>query len=166
MPRKGSILSFSIFTVKLETEKAWLRAFRKSVSVVTSPTKSESVPVAFWYRRCVIFVYQHAETLSEKAFRDNWFNSTYDLNISEEDLVDLLSVATKGQSFQVNGALFKQIEGVAVGSPRPLPVNECVYDIIGRKTRAGGQAACSVYYRRYVDDSLTVMPDITTATDL
>ena len=133
--------------------------FRKSVSVVTSPMKSESVPVAFWYRRCVIFVYQHAEILSEKAFRDNWFNSTYHLNISEEDLVDLLSVATKGQSFQVNGALYKQIERVAVGSPLgPLPVNEWFYLIIGRKTRAGGQAACSVYYRRYVDDSLTQEP--------
>ena len=34
------------------------------------------------------------EIRAEKAFKDNWFNSTYDLNISKEDLVDLLSVAT------------------------------------------------------------------------
>ena len=27
--------------------------------------------------------------LTEKALRDNWFNSTYNLNISKEDLIDL-----------------------------------------------------------------------------
>lgn len=43
--------------------------------------------------------------LTEKAFRDNWFNSTYNLNISKEDLTDLLNVSTKGQLFQFNGAL-------------------------------------------------------------
>ncbi len=46
--------------------------------------------------------------LAEKAFRNNWFNSTYDLNISKEDLVDLMNVSTKGQLFQFNG--------VAIGS--------------------------------------------------
>ena len=30
------------------------------------------------------------EIFAEKVFKDNWFNSTYDLNISKEDLVDLL----------------------------------------------------------------------------
>lgn len=46
--------------------------------------------------------------LAEKAFRDNWFNSTYKLNISKEDLIDLLNVSTKGQSLQFNGALCEQ----------------------------------------------------------
>jgi len=54
--------------------------------------------------------------LTEKAFRDNWFNSTYNLNISEEDLVDLLNVSTKGQLFQFNGALYEQTDGVAMKS--------------------------------------------------
>ena len=36
------------------------------------------------------------EILADKAFRDNRFNSTYDQNISKQDLVDLLRVATKG----------------------------------------------------------------------
>ena len=40
------------------------------------------------------------------------------------DLVDLLSVATKGQLFQFNGALYEQTDGVAMGSPlAPLLAN-------------------------------------------
>ena len=58
--------------------------------------------------------------LNEKAFRDNWFNSTYNLNISKEDLVDLLNVSTKGLLFQFNGALYEQTNGVAMGSPSVL----------------------------------------------
>ena len=57
------------------------------------------------------------EILFDKAFRDNWFNSTYDQNISKQDLVDLLRVATKGQLFQFNGALYEQTDGVAMGFP-------------------------------------------------
>ena len=56
----------------------------------------------------------------EKAFRDNWFNSTYSLNISKEDLVDLLNVSTEGQLFQFNGALYEQTDGVAIGTPSGL----------------------------------------------
>ena len=55
--------------------------------------------------------------LTEKAIRDNWFNSTYNLNISKEDLIDLLNLSTKGQLFQFNGALYEQTDGVAMGSP-------------------------------------------------
>ena len=55
--------------------------------------------------------------LIEKAFRDNWFNSTNNLNISKENLVDLLNVSTKGQLFQFNGALYEQTDGVAMRSP-------------------------------------------------
>ena len=57
--------------------------------------------------------------LAEKAFRNNWFNSTYNLNISK-DLIDLLNVSTKGQLFQFNGALYEQTDGVAMGSPLGL----------------------------------------------
>ena len=62
--------------------------------------------------------------LTEKAFRDDWFNSTFNLNISKEDLTDLLNVSTKGQLFQFNGALYEQTDGVATGSPfGPLLAN-------------------------------------------
>ena len=59
--------------------------------------------------------------LTEKAFRDNWFNSTYN---SKEDLTDLLNVSTKGQLFKFNGALDEQTDGVAMGYPLgPLLAN-------------------------------------------
>ena len=47
------------------------------------------------------------EILANRAFTNNWFNSTYDLNLTETDLVDLLSVAAKGQLFQFNGTLYE-----------------------------------------------------------
>ena len=57
------------------------------------------------------------EILVEKAFTDNWFNKTYDLDLSRSDLTELLRVASKHQLFQFNGNLFEQIDGVAMGSP-------------------------------------------------
>ena len=52
-------------------------------------------------------------------FPNNWFNTTYDLNLTKTDLVDLLSVATKGQLFQ-----YGQTDGVVMGFPlRPLLAN-------------------------------------------
>ena len=54
----------------------------------------------------------------------NWFNTTHDLNLTKMDLVDLFSVATKGQLFQFNEALYEQTDGVAMGSPlAPLLAN-------------------------------------------
>ena len=62
--------------------------------------------------------------MTDKAFNDNWFNNTYNMNISKWDLVELLSVATKDQLFQFNGKLYEQFDGVAVESPLgPLMAN-------------------------------------------
>ena len=62
--------------------------------------------------------------LADRAFVNNWFNSEYNLNISKQDLIDLLGVATKGQLFQFNDSLYEQIDGVAMGSPLgPLLAN-------------------------------------------
>ena len=62
--------------------------------------------------------------LADRAFIDNWFNSEYDLNISKQDLIDLLGVATKDQLFQFNGSLYEQVDSVGMGSPLgPLLAN-------------------------------------------
>ena len=42
------------------------------------------------------------QLLANGTFTNNWFSTTYDLNLIKTDLVDLLSVATKGQFFQFN----------------------------------------------------------------
>ena len=52
-----------------------------------------------------------------KAFKDNWFNKTHNMDISKDDLIELLSVATKNQLFQFNGSLYEQVDGVTMGSP-------------------------------------------------
>lgn len=39
------------------------------------------------------------EILADRTLKDHWFNTTYDLNLIRTDLVDLLSVATKGNFY-------------------------------------------------------------------
>ena len=55
--------------------------------------------------------------LARKAFKDDWFHKEYNLNITEADLIELLEVSTKNQLFQFQGALYEQVDGVAMGSP-------------------------------------------------
>ena len=55
------------------------------------------------------------EILVNRAFSNNWFNTTHNLALTRTDLVDLLSAATKGQLFQFDGALYEQTDGVAMG---------------------------------------------------
>jgi len=64
------------------------------------------------------------QILADKAFTNNWFNETHQLNLSRMDLVDLLRASIKNQLFQFNGQLYEQIDGVAMGSPLwPLLAN-------------------------------------------
>ena len=53
--------------------------------------------------------------LANKAFTENWFHETYNLNIMESDLGTLLQLAKKDQLFQFEGNLYQQIDGVAMG---------------------------------------------------
>ena len=55
------------------------------------------------------------EILVNRAFSNNWFNTTDNLALTRTDLVDLLSAANKGQLFQFDGALYEQTDGVAMG---------------------------------------------------
>ena len=53
--------------------------------------------------------------LIDKAFTDNWFNSTYDLNLQKDQLTQLLRMASTDQLFQFDGQLYEQCEGFAMG---------------------------------------------------
>jgi len=57
------------------------------------------------------------EVLAEKAFKDDWFNKKYDLNITKTDFIELLEVATKHQLFQLEGSLYEQVDRVALALP-------------------------------------------------
>ena len=99
--------------------------------------------------------------LADKAFANDWFNETHHLNLSKQDLVDLLEGTTKDQLFLFNGQLYEQTEGVAMGSPLgPLLANVFMCSIEEALDREGKMPS---YYRRYVDDTLTIMPNKTSA---
>ena len=75
--------------------------------------------------------------------------------------IELLNAATKNQLFQFNGNLYEQTDGVAVGSPLgPLLGNGFMCSIEDKLDQDGKLPS---YYRRYVDDTFTTMPDIASA---
>ena len=43
------------------------------------------------------------EYIVEEAFKGNWFNGTYNLNLTKKQLTELLEIATKDQLFQFYG---------------------------------------------------------------
>ena len=56
--------------------------------------------------------------IAEKAFVDNWFNVTHNLNITKLDLLQPLEAATMNQLFWFDGDCFTtEIDNVAMGSP-------------------------------------------------
>ena len=101
------------------------------------------------------------QILAEKAFKDDWFNKQHNLNITKSDLVELLNIATKNQLFQFEGSLYEQIDGVAMGSPLgPLMANTFMCSI---EDRLQDQGKLPEFYKRYVDDTLSIMPNVETA---
>ena len=99
--------------------------------------------------------------LVEKAFSDNWFNEAYDLNLTKDQLRELLELATTNQLFQLNGTLYEQVEGVAMGSPLgPLLANTFMCSI---EEKLEEKSELPSFYKRYVDDTLAIMPDLNEA---
>ena len=99
--------------------------------------------------------------LADKAFSNNWFNETHDLSITKSDLIELLTVATKDQLFQFDCALYKQVDGVAMGSPLgPLLANTFLCWIEETLERDNKLPS---FYKRYVDDTLVILDSVSTA---
>ena len=72
-----------------------------------------------------------------------------------------MKVATKDQLFQLNGNLYEHVDGVAMGSPLgPLLANTFMCYI---EERLQQQGKIPAFYRRYVDDTLTAVPDVASA---
>jgi len=71
-----------------------------------------------------------SEYLLKKGTAGNWFNNTYNLNVTKDQLMELLKLATTNQLFQLDGILYEQVDGVAMGSPLgPLLVNTFMFSI-------------------------------------
>ena len=103
------------------------------------------------------------DILVNKAFSNDWFNQTYGLNLERHQLARLLEIATTNQLFQLNGQLYQQIDGVAMGSPLgPLMANVFMCHLEEELVR---QDSMPSLYRRYVDGTLARMPSIDAATE-
>ena len=103
------------------------------------------------------------ENIAERAFEDDWFNKDHNLNITKTDLIELLRVATKNQLFQFEGDLFEQTDGVAMGSPLgPLMANTFMCSI---EKQLEARNKMPAFYKRYVDDMLSTMPNEETASE-
>ena len=115
---------------------------------------------AFFTQRVVRWNYSNC---AKKSFTGNWFNSPHNLNISESDLIQLLTIATKDQLFQFNGALYQQVDGVAMGPLLgPLMANTFMCSMEEKLTN---EDKLSDFYRRYVDDTFAPVPDLPAADD-
>ena len=101
------------------------------------------------------------DLLVDKAFTDNWFSTTYELNISSENLSDLLKVATKDQLFQFNGNLYQQTDGVAMGSPVGSLLADAFLCYVEETLEH--QKKLPNFYRMYVDDTLAIMRNVAEA---
>ena len=97
------------------------------------------------------------QNLADKALNDDWFNKTHELNLSRDQLIELLNAATKNQLFQFNGNLYEQTDGVAMGSPLgPLLANVFMCSIEDKLDQDGKLPSC---YRRYL---MTPLPSCLT----
>ena len=103
------------------------------------------------------------ESIAETAFTNDWFNKEHDLNITKSDLIELLRIATKNQLFQFEGNLYEQVDGVAMGSPLGPPMANAFMCNIEKQLETENKMPA--FYKRYVDDTLSAMPDFETASE-
>ena len=75
--------------------------------------------------------------------------------------MELLKLATTNQLFQLDGILYEQVEGVAMGSPLgPLLANTFMCSI---EEKLEERNELPSFYKRYVDDTFTIMSDLNKA---
>ena len=97
----------------------------------------------------------------DKAFTNDWFNTTYSVKLKKADLRQLLLLATKNQLFTLDGQLYEQVDGVAMGSPLgPLMANAFMRSV---EEKLLAEKLLPSFYWRYVDDTITLMPSIDAA---
>ena len=103
------------------------------------------------------------EILAQKAFHEERFNNKYNLALKESDLRALLKIAVKNQLFQLNGKLYEQIDGVAMGSPLgPLMANTFMCSI---EEKLVNDMVMPSFYHRFADDTITSQRSLAIAAD-
>ena len=104
------------------------------------------------------------DILVERAFNGDWFNKTHGTNLQQAQLRELLQIAIKDQLFQFDGNLYEQVDGVALSSPLvPLMANTFMSSI---KAKLKANGTIPDFYKRYADDTFTIVSDIAAAETL
>ena len=103
------------------------------------------------------------EILVQKAFHEEWFNNKNNLALKESDLRALLNTAVKKQLFQLDGKLYEQIDGVAMGSPLGHLMGNTFMCSIEEKLVS--DMVMPSFYHRFVDDTITSQRSLATAED-
>ena len=157
IPMKGSLLLFDTSIVKLIDGWASFNVARKAVAAGISFLVRKNLYCSI-ARICICIQYRFLRTrpsLRIGLMRHITF-------ITQDDLVELLRVATKHQLFQFNGSLYEQIDGVAMGSPLgPLMVNTLM---CFTEEKLESENKLPSFCKRYVDDTLAAVKDIPAAT--
>ena len=97
----------------------------------------------------------------QKAFEKEWFNWKYNLKLEKFELVELLKLAVKHQLFQIDGKLYEQVDGVAMGSPLgPLMANAFMCSIEEKLVERNLMPSL---YHRFVDDSIKSQSNLASA---
>ena len=74
-----------------------------------------------------------------------------------------MRIAAKNQLFQFEGNLYEQVDGVAMGSPLgPLMANAFLSK---KEKQLERENKLSIFYKRFVDDTLKVTPDPAAASE-
>ena len=83
-------------------------------------------------------------------------NSTIELPLPTDDLMDLLNLFLTSTHFQYNGKHYKQLHGTAMGSPVSVVVAEIVMQNIEERALATYKRTLPLWLR-YVDDTFTAV---------
>ena len=83
-------------------------------------------------------------------------NSTIELPLPTDDLMDLLNLCLTSTYFQYNGKHYKQLHGTAMGSPVSVVVAEIVMQNIEEQALATYKRTLPLWLR-YVDDTFTAV---------
>ena len=83
-------------------------------------------------------------------------NSTAELPLPTDDIMDLLNLCLTSTYFQYNGKHYKQLHGTAMGSPVSVVVAEIVMQNIEEQALATYSRTIPIWLR-YVDDTFTAV---------
>ena len=94
---------------------------------------------------------------------ENVKNNKYSLALKKSDLRALLNIAVKNQLFQLDGKLYEQVDGVAMGSPLgPLMANTFMCSV---EEKLVSNMVRPSFCHRFVDDTITSQRNLATAED-